>query len=73
MASIGTANIDTRNFRLNFEVNTILYDEKSAKQLHGLFLQDCQDSSEYTITRYKERSIINKLKESITRLLSPIL
>ncbi|MFJ7726336.1 cardiolipin synthase [Neobacillus sp. NPDC097160] len=73
VASIGTANIDTRSFRLNFEVNAILYDEKSAKQLHGLFLQDCQDSSEYTITRYKERSIINKLKESISRLLSPIL
>jgi cardiolipin synthase A/B len=73
VASVGTANIDTRSFRLNFEVNAVLYDEKAAAQLHGLFLQDCQDSSEYTQKRYKERSTLNKFKEAITRLLSPIL
>ncbi|MBO0960594.1 hypothetical protein J1P26_12890 [Neobacillus sp. MM2021_6] len=59
--------------RLNFEVNAVLYDEKAATQLHSLFLQDCKDSSEYSIARYKDRSILNKFKEAITRLLSPIL
>ncbi|QCJ42779.1 cardiolipin synthase [Bacillus sp. S3] len=73
VASVGTANIDTRSFRLNFEVNAVLFDEKAAKKLHTLFQQDCQDSSELTITRYTERPLINKLKEAITRLLSPIL
>ncbi|MEH7355365.1 cardiolipin synthase [Neobacillus drentensis] len=73
VASVGTANIDTRSFRLNFEVNAVIYDEKVAKNLYDLFLQDCQDSSELTMDRYKERSLGIKLKEAITRLLSPIL
>lgn len=73
VASVGTMNIDPRSFRLNFEVNAIVYDEKIAKQLHAMFLQDSESSTELTLERYKERSLIIKLKEGFSRLLSPIL
>ncbi|WP_066062017.1 cardiolipin synthase [Neobacillus soli] len=73
VASVGTANIDTRSFHLNFEVNAVIYDEKVAKQLSDLFLQDCHDSSQLTMGKYKERSMFIKFKEAISRLLSPIL
>ncbi len=73
VASVGTMNIDARSFRLNFEVNAIVYDEKVAKQLNEMFQNDSDMSSELTLERYKERSLIIKLKEGISRLLSPIL
>lgn len=73
VASVGTANIDTRSFRLNFEVNAVVYDEKVAKQLYDLFIQDCQVSLELTTELYCKRSILIKCKEAISRLLSPIL
>lgn len=73
VASVGTMNIDSRSFRLNFEVNAIVYDRQVAAQLQDLFLQDSRLSSELTPERYKERSLMIKLKEGISRLLSPIL
>ncbi|WFA86923.1 cardiolipin synthase [Paenibacillus sp. FSL K6-1122] len=73
VASVGTMNIDSRSFRLNFEVNAIVYDERVAKQLQELFHQDSQLSTELTSDRYRNRSLIIKFKEGISRLLSPIL
>lgn len=73
VASVGTANIDTRSFRLNFEVNAIIYDKEVAKQLALLFFQDSKISRELTMEKYQERSILIKMKEAISRLLSPIL
>jgi cardiolipin synthase len=73
VASVGTANIDTRSFRLNFEVNAIMYDEQTAKQLTQFFLQDSLVSMELTLEKYRERSLLIKFKEAISRLLSPIL
>lgn len=73
VASVGTMNIDSRSFRLNFEVNAIIYDEKVTKQLHEMFHQDSKISKELTLDRYRERSLIIKLKEGVSRLLSPIL
>ncbi|OMD43358.1 cardiolipin synthase [Paenibacillus odorifer] len=73
VASVGTMNIDSRSFRLNFEVNAIVYDEQVAKQLQKLFDEDSQLSTELTPERYKERSLIIKFKEGISRLFSSIL
>ncbi|AXI00761.1 cardiolipin synthase [Sporosarcina sp. PTS2304] len=73
IASVGTMNIDSRSFRLNFEVNAIVYDEKIAKELYTLFEQDVKHSSELTPERYSERSLWIKFKEGISRLLSPVL
>ena len=73
VASVGTMNIDSRSFRLNFEVNAIVYDEKVAKELSQLFHEDTELSSELTNERYAERSLWIKFKQGISRLLSPVL
>ncbi|MDH6370241.1 cardiolipin synthase [Paenibacillus sp. PastF-3] len=73
LASVGTMNIDSRSFRLNFEVNAIVYDEQVAKQLQELFVEDSQLSTELTPERYKERSLMIKFKEGVSRLFSSIL
>lgn len=72
-ASVGTANWDVRSFRLNFETNAFIYDREVAGRLKREFEADIKDSVELTAEGYKMRSYIVKMKESISRLFSPIL
>ena len=73
LSTVGTANIDVRSFKLNFEVNAFIYDREKSHELAELFEQDMQLSTELTYEMYLERSRFIKIKESISRLLSPIL
>ncbi|MFS0864792.1 cardiolipin synthase [Fredinandcohnia sp. 179-A 10B2 NHS] len=73
ISSVGTANIDVRSFRLNFEVNAFLYDEAISKKLTEIFKEDIKLSKLLTYEQYKQRNLKVRFKESISRLLSPIL
>jgi cardiolipin synthase A/B len=73
ISSVGTANIDYRSFRLNFEVNAFLYDEGVSRKLTEIFKDDIKVSMLLTYEGYQKRSLEIRLKESISRLLSPIL
>ena len=73
VSTVGTANIDVRSFKLNFEVNAFIYDEETSHKLAELFEQDMLLSTELTLDMYNERSTVIKLKESIANLISPIL
>jgi len=73
LSSVGTANIDVRSFRLNFEVNAFMYDVHFAQKLVEEFDKDILLSTQMTKQLYKRRSMVIRFKESISRLLSPIL
>ena len=73
VSSVGTANIDVRSFKLNFEVNAFLYNECIAKSLTDSYQKDIEVSKEWTLEEYSKRSWFIRFKESISRLLSPIL
>jgi len=71
--SIGTANLDIRSFKLNFEVNAFIFDDRIAKDGETQFMKDIQESEEVTKEIYNNRSINIRIKESLIRLVSPIL
>ena len=73
VCSIGTANLDIRSFKLNFEVNAIIYDNKVAKEQKNIFLADQSFSSLVDKEQYEKRSRWLKIKESLVRLVAPIL
>ncbi|HWO75958.1 MAG TPA: cardiolipin synthase [Bacillus sp. (in: firmicutes)] len=73
ISSVGTANIDIRSFKLDFEVNAFLYDKGIAQKLTKSFKQDVKVSSELTLEEYQQSPKWVRFKESISRLLSPIL
>ncbi|PRO66984.1 cardiolipin synthase [Alkalicoccus urumqiensis] len=73
VSSVGTANIDLRSFRLNFEVNAFIYDHETSEKLAADFEQDMMYSDRLTPEKYARRSKMIRFKESISRLLSPIL
>ncbi|ONK23403.1 cardiolipin synthase [Bacillus sp. VT-16-64] len=73
IATVGTANIDVRSFRLNFEVNAFLYDDAVVEKLVDIFKKDVELSRELTYKEYLERPLFIRFKESVSRLLSPVL
>lgn len=73
VSSVGTANIDVRSFRLNFEVNAFIYDSEVSNSLANSFKEDVGLSRKLTAEEYSKRPLKIKLKESVSRLLSPIL
>jgi cardiolipin synthase len=73
VSSVGTANFDVRSFKLNFETNALIYDEDIAVKLQQIFINDMTNCRELTLHLYNNRSTAIKFKESVTRLLSPIL
>lgn len=73
ICSIGTANMDTRSFELNFEVNAFIYSEIIAKEQKGEFEKDILKCEELTLEKYKNRSRGVKVKEAISRLFSDVL
>jgi len=72
-STVGTANLDVRSFKLNFEVNAFIYDRETSHELAVLFEQDMKLSTVLTWELYEERTRFIKAKESIARLISPIL
>ncbi|MDN6045898.1 MAG: phospholipase D-like domain-containing protein, partial [Lactiplantibacillus plantarum] len=73
VASVGSANLDFRSFKLNFEVNAFLYDADLAQELERIFLEDQKISSLITVQDFKNQSFWLKFKQTFSRLLSPIL
>ncbi len=73
LASIGTANMDMRSFHLNFEINAFLYKTSSTTTLVNDFIEDIQHSKKINLEEYSKRSILQRLFESLCRLLSPLL
>jgi cardiolipin synthase len=73
IASVGTANLDMRSFRLNFEVNAFLYHRETARRLNRIFMDDLKDCEPLTMDIYDRRPLSVRFKESVSRLLSPIL
>lgn len=73
VVSIGTANMDIRSFKLNFEVNAFIYDDRVASDYEKQFMKDIKLSEEITKESHENRSIYLRIKESLVRLVSPIL
>ena len=73
VCTIGTANMDMRSYSLNFEVNAFIYDDRVANNLETQFFKDIEDCKVMTKEEYDKRSITLRIRESIIRLISPIL
>lgn len=72
-ASVGTANMDIRSFRLNFEVNLHLYSAELASVLERNFEDSRAECEEIRADAFKSRPLSERCLENTLRILSPIL
>ena len=67
--SVGSANLDERSLRLNFETNAMIYSEKIGAQMNEAFLEDLKYCTLYTQEEYDSRTLREKFKTSISTML----
>ena len=73
VALVGTANMDNRSFRLNFEVAAAVFDKGFADLLADIFRADMQRGTEYQGQSNKRISFCQRMSEATARLMSPLL
>jgi cardiolipin synthase A/B len=73
VAVIGTANLDNRSFRLNFECAAILFDGGVNGQLADAFAEDQKYCRELTLRDFEKQSLWTRLGQAGARLISPLL
>ncbi|MCC5909134.1 MAG: cardiolipin synthase [Clostridiaceae bacterium] len=70
--TIGSANLNTRSMHLDYELNTVIYDEKLSQEMLTEFKDYIDKSIEITLDHYKNPPISQRTKELIGRLVVPI-
>jgi cardiolipin synthase len=70
---IGTANLDNRSFRLNFEITLLSLNVGLAQQVEAMFERDFANSSQVAHDAIDRRNLLFRLGAAGARLLSPVL
>ncbi len=71
--SVGSSNFDFRSFEHNFEGNLFIYSRDVNERMAEIFFNDLKQCSRISSARWRKRSKWQKAKESVVRLLSPVL
>jgi cardiolipin synthase len=53
---VGSSNLDPRSSEINEEIDLVVYDEKFGREMEAAFEKDLQQSREYTLQEFKNRS-----------------
>lgn len=72
IAAVGTANLDNRSFRLNFEITLMVVDEEFGTRVKNMFEQDFADSRMVDHGELDARPVWFRYAVGVARLLSPI-
>jgi cardiolipin synthase len=72
-ALIGSANMDPRSLRLNFEFNVEVFDTETVDELTRHFEQSREKAREISLEEMDKRSLPLRLRDSFCRLFSPYL
>jgi len=70
---VGSFNTDIRSFYINHEASALVYDKELTRQLNKQFDEDLGYSTKLDYYSWKNRSINNRLLDSLCRLITPLL
>jgi cardiolipin synthase len=71
-AAVGTANLDNRSFRLNFEITVLVVDKEFAGQVSDMLEKDFDSCQVQTSEYLQNRTFVFKLATKIARLFAPV-
>jgi cardiolipin synthase len=72
-AAVGSANLDNRSFRLNFEIMVLTIDRGFAAEVEAMLLRDFAESFEIDRSEYRESPAWRRMAMHVARLFAPIL
>ncbi|MBA3650459.1 MAG: cardiolipin synthase [Chthoniobacterales bacterium] len=70
---VGSANLDVRSMRLNFELNALVRDAETAADLERVLSADFDSSHRIVEEEFVQRSRVQRWKESLVRPLAPLI
>jgi cardiolipin synthase len=70
---VGSANLDSRSLRYDYEVNALIFDKKLTGELNDIFDADINNSTKMTPKIWRQRSLWRRFVGCIAYGLSPIL
>ena len=73
VCSIGTANLDIRSLEQNFEVNALIYSKEETITMKKQFSAFQKNSKQLTLEEHSARPQIDRVKEKLARLSSPLM
>lgn len=73
LAVVGSANMDNRSFRLNFEVIAAVYDGAQNAALATAFERDLEHATPMTLAEFAKLGWWTRFRQASARLLSPLL
>jgi len=65
---IGSANLDYRSFLHNNEITAVLLGEQVSKRMAAVYRSDLSSGKELTLQEWKRRPLLDRWKESLSRL-----
>lgn len=72
-AAVGSANLDNRSFRLNFEIMVLTIDHAFALEVEAMLERDFEQAWEVDRSEYRNASALRRMTMHVARLFSPIL
>ncbi|MGF6778717.1 cardiolipin synthase [Paraburkholderia sp. GAS334] len=72
-AAVGSANLDNRSFRLNFEIMVMTVDRRFAAEVEVMLMRDFQNSFEINRDEYRKAPALRRVAMHVARLFSPVL
>jgi cardiolipin synthase len=73
LSMIGSANLDNRSMRLNFETNLLIHSKQQNESLSQIFEDDLSICREIKLEEFVNRSAFQKITEVILRPFAPLL
>ncbi len=73
LVAAGSTNFDFRSMENNFESTLFIYDREVNKRMRDIFFDDIRESRKLTFMQWRTRPLLQRLLESVVRLLAPIL
>lgn len=72
-AAVGSANLDNRSFRLNFEIIVLTIDHEFAAEVEAMLVRDFEAAYEVDRGEYRNAPALRRVIMHVARLFSPIL
>lgn len=73
LAAVGTANLDNRSLRLNFEITLVFADTDFASEVADMLEDDFSHCRKADLSEYEQRPLWFRVAVRVARLFSPIL
>ena len=73
ISTLGTCNFDMRSFEINYEVNSVFYNQEISRDLKGQFIEDLEVCERFDEIRLKKVTFFKRIRNSVFKLISPIM